>query len=124
MHSGIPPRDLEIKETRRDKTKVKGLIRRTTDLDEAVCHADLVVESVPEDLNIKQAVFKNLGEKAPPETIFATNSSSMPVSLMQDSSERPEKCLNTLFLCDSGRNEHGGCHGWHKDHPGSPATGR
>jgi len=52
---------------------------------------------VPEDLNIKQAVFQSLGEKAPPETIFATNSSSMPVSLMEESSGRPEKCLNTHF---------------------------
>lgn len=77
--------------------KVKGLIRETTDLDEAVRDSDLIVESVPEDLNIKQAVFQALGEKAPPKTIFATNSSSMPVSLMEESSGRPEKCLNTHF---------------------------
>ena len=77
--------------------KVKGLIRKTTDLDEAVRDSDLIVESVPEDLNIKQSVFQSLGEKAPPKTIFATNSSSMPVSLMEESSGRPEKCLNTHF---------------------------
>lgn len=77
--------------------KVKEQIRETTDLDEAVRDADLIVESVPEDLNIKQAVFQSLGKKAPPKTIFATNSSSMPVSLMEESSGRPEKCLNTHF---------------------------
>ncbi len=77
--------------------EVMGGIRQTTDLDEAVRDADIIVESVPEDLGIKQAVFKELGEKAPPETILATNSSSMPVSLMEDSSGRPEKCLNTHF---------------------------
>ena len=77
--------------------KVREQIRETTDLDEAVRDADLIVESVPEDLNIKQSVFQELGKKAPPKTIFATNSSSMPVSLMEESSGRPEKCLNTHF---------------------------
>ena len=77
--------------------KVRDRIRETTNLDEAVQNADLIVESVPEDLSIKQAVFQELGEKAPFETILATNSSSMPVSLMEESSGRPEKCLNTHF---------------------------
>ena len=77
--------------------KVRDRIRETTNLDEAVRNADLIVESVPEDLNIKQAVFQELGEKAPPETIFATNSPSMPVSLIEESIGRPEKCLNTHF---------------------------
>lgn len=72
-------------------------IRETTHLDEAVQQADLIVESVPEDLKIKQAVFGELGKKAPPEAILATNSSSMPVSRLEQSSGRPEKCLNTHF---------------------------
>ena len=77
--------------------KVRSRIHETTNLSDAVEHADLIVESVPEELNIKRAVFKELGETAPPETILATNSSSMPVSLMEESSGRPDKCLNTHF---------------------------
>ncbi len=77
--------------------KVKDGISETTSLDEAVQKADLIVESVPEDLGIKQAVFRELGEKALPHAVLATNSSSMPVSLMEESSGRPEKCLNTHF---------------------------
>ena len=38
-----------------------------------------------------------LGEKAPREAILATNSSSIPVSKMEDSSGRPERCLNIHF---------------------------
>jgi len=76
---------------------IQGEIRQVTDLEEAVRNADLIVESVPEDLEIKQDVFKELGKKAPPKTIFATNSSSMPISRMEESSGRPEKCLNTHF---------------------------
>jgi len=76
---------------------IKAEIREVTDLEEAVGNADLIVESVPEDLEIKQDVFKKLGKKAPPNAIFATNSSSMPISRMEESSGRPEKCLNTHF---------------------------
>ncbi len=76
---------------------IKAEIREVTDLEEAVGNADLIVESVPEDLEIKQDVFKKLGKKAPPNTIFATNSSSMPISRIEESSGRPEKCLNTHF---------------------------
>ena len=76
---------------------VQGEIRQVTDLEEAVRNADLIVESVPEDLEIKQNVFKELGKNAPPNAVFATNSSSMPISRMEESSGRPEKCLNTHF---------------------------
>jgi 3-hydroxyacyl-CoA dehydrogenase len=72
-------------------------IRGVTSLEEALKDADLVVESVPEILEIKQNVFKELGQKANPQTIFATNSSSMPISRMEESSGRPEKCLNIHF---------------------------
>jgi 3-hydroxybutyryl-CoA dehydrogenase len=76
---------------------VKAKIKEVTDLDEALKGAELVVESVPENLELKQKVFADLGRKAPAECIFATNSSSMPVSRMEESSGRPEKCLNIHF---------------------------
>jgi len=77
---------------------IQGEIRQVTDLEEAVrkCGSQLwkVCRRI---LEIKQDVFKELGKKAPPKTIFATNSSSMPISRMEESSGRPEKCLNTHF---------------------------
>ena len=100
---------------------LKGKIREETDLEKALKDAELVVESVPENLEIKQKVFKELGEKANPRTIFATNSSSMPISLMEENSGRPEKCLNIHFynilegmnMADvmGGTRDHAGCHG-------------
>lgn len=77
--------------------KCKQAVQRTTSLSEAVHDADLVIEAVPEDLELKQKVFKELGEKTPPEAILATNSSSIPVSRMEASSGRPELCLNIHF---------------------------
>ncbi len=75
----------------------KEAIRFTTSMKEALSDVDFVVEAVTEDLNVKRELFKKMGEIAPPEAIFATNSSSLPVSKIEDSSARPQRCLNTHF---------------------------
>ena len=72
-------------------------IQQFTTLDEAVKDADLVVEAVPENTELKCEVFRELGQMAPPEAILATNSSSIPVSHLEESSGRPERCLNLHF---------------------------
>jgi len=76
---------------------LKKDIKFSTDPAIALQDADLAVEAVFEDPDIKKQVFKMLGENAPAKTIFASNSSSMPVSRMEMSSGRPEKCINTHF---------------------------
>ena len=75
----------------------KKNIRFAANLDDALKDADLVEESVTEDVEIKREVFKQMGEKAPAKAIFATNSSSLPVSRMEASSGRPERCINIHF---------------------------
>ncbi len=75
----------------------KAGVRQVTELGEAVKDAQLVIEAVPEILELKNQVFKELGEKTPPGAILATNSSSIPVSKMEVSSGRPEQCLNIHF---------------------------
>ncbi len=72
-------------------------ISQFSDLPLAVKDADLVIEAVSEDLAIKNKVFAQLGELAPPHAILATNSSSLPVSRVEKSSGRPELCLNLHF---------------------------
>jgi 3-hydroxybutyryl-CoA dehydrogenase len=80
-----------------DWEKSKQSVQQATSLDEAVQDAELVIESVPEIVELKNAVFRELGEKTPPQAILATNSSSIPVSKMEASSGRPELCLNIHF---------------------------
>jgi 3-hydroxybutyryl-CoA dehydrogenase len=75
----------------------KGQIHQFEKLAPAVKDVDLVIEAVPENLELKQAVFRRLGEFAPPEAVLATNSSSIPVSRLEQSSGRPERCLNLHF---------------------------
>lgn len=54
----------------------------TGSLEEALKNAWLVVESVPEKLEIKIATWDQIDQAAPPDTIFGTNSSSIPSRLM------------------------------------------
>ncbi|MGW1741282.1 3-hydroxyacyl-CoA dehydrogenase [Nocardia sp. NPDC001965] len=69
----------------------------TTDLGAAVVDADLVIEAVPEVLDIKRQTYEKLGELAPERTIFATNSSTLLPSDMADFTGRPDKFLALHF---------------------------
>jgi len=77
--------------------KCKTAIKFTTHLGHALKDVDLVVEAITEDLKVKRNVFKQMGENAPAKAIFASNSSSLPISRMEQSSGRPERCINTHF---------------------------
>ena len=69
----------------------------TTNLKEAVKEADLISESVPEDLNIKKAFYLELSSLAPEKTIFTTNSSTLLPSQYATETGRPEKFLALHF---------------------------
>ncbi len=63
----------------------------SSDLAEAVKHADLVIEAIPEVVEIKANFYKQLGQLAPEQTIFATNSSTLLPSQFAEYTGRPEK---------------------------------
>lgn len=68
-----------------------------TDLAKAVEKADLVIEAVPELLDIKKDFYKKLSQVAKEKTIFASNSSTMIPSQLVDYTGRPEKYLHLHF---------------------------
>lgn len=72
-------------------------ISYTSDLADAVQDADLVIEAVPEVLELKRALYTELGALAPEKTIFATNSSTLLPSDLKDYTGRPEKFLALHF---------------------------
>lgn len=81
-----------------DKWKAcRDVIRLTESLSEALEGADLVIEAIPEDLELKRAVWEEMGRLAPAHSILATNSSSIPVSRLEDAGGRPERSLNIHF---------------------------
>lgn len=59
---------------------------------------DLVCEAIIEDLEIKKALFAELGSICKPETILASNTSSFPVSVMAEASGRPDKFVGLHFF--------------------------
>ena len=77
--------------------RIRKAVVQVTDLGEAVKDADFVIEAAPENIELKNKVFKELGRLTPKGAILATNSSSIPVSKMEKSSGRPERCLNVHF---------------------------
>ncbi|CAH0320423.1 3-hydroxyacyl-CoA dehydrogenase [Microbacterium sp. Bi128] len=68
-------------------------LRLTSNLGDAVADADLVIEAVPELLEVKRDVYRTLAELAPAKTIFATNSSTLLPSDLKDSTGRPDRFL-------------------------------
>jgi 3-hydroxybutyryl-CoA dehydrogenase len=75
-----------------------------SDLSKAVADADLVVEAVPELVDIKTDFYKKLGKVAPEKTIFATNSSTLLPSQFAEATGRPEKFLALHFANEIWKN--------------------
>lgn len=75
-----------------------------TDLKDAVSDADLVIEAVPEVLDIKKDFYTNLAKVAPEQTVFASNSSTMIPSQLVAFTGRPEKYLHLHFANEIWRN--------------------
>jgi len=74
-----------------------GRLRYTTDLADAAKDADLVIEAVPEQLELKRGIYARLGAVAPEKTIFATNSSTLLPSKLMDATGRPDRFLALHF---------------------------
>ena len=69
----------------------------TTDLAAAVHDADLISESVPESLSIKESFWREVSKSASPQTVFTTNTSTLPPSTLARFVDRPEKFLALHF---------------------------
>lgn len=69
----------------------------SSDLAAVVADVDLVIEAVPEVLEIKQETFRKLAELAPAKTIFATNSSTLLPSDLKGATGRPDRFLALHF---------------------------
>jgi 3-hydroxybutyryl-CoA dehydrogenase len=74
-----------------------GRVDVADDLARAVDGAWLVVESVPERVELKIDVFGELDRAAAPDAVLATNSSSLPSRLVIDKVEHPERVLNMHY---------------------------
>jgi len=85
-----------IKEEEADEAL--GRIHPTLDLKEAVEDADLVIESVIEDLEEKKSLLSEVDKLAKPEAIIASNTSSISITELASATNRPEKFCGMHFF--------------------------
>src|SRR5213592_516237 len=73
-------------------------IHTTLDLAEACRNADVAIEAVFEDLDLKKRVFQELDAAAPKKTILASNTSALPITKMALVTKRPEQVVGMHFF--------------------------
>jgi 3-hydroxybutyryl-CoA dehydrogenase len=77
--------------------KAASTVHFAKDMGEALKEADLVIEAIPENLELKRKIWQKIDSLTPRGAILATNSSSIPVSRIESATQRLEKCINTHF---------------------------
>ena len=68
------------------------------DLNEAVKNAELIIEVVPEIMDLKKLVYAELDKVAGPDVIFASNTSTLPITEIANTTSRPEKFIGIHFF--------------------------
>lgn len=73
--------------------------RISLSIDRSVCaDCDLVIEAVPEILDLKVSIFQELDDICKPETILASNTSSISISTIAEATNRPDKVIGMHFM--------------------------
>lgn len=86
------------KVTADEKEAALGRLRVETDFGRAVAEADLVVEAVPEDLELKRRLFAELETDAPPTAILGSNTSSLSITEIAAATGDPGRVLGIHFF--------------------------
>lgn len=83
--------------TAAEKDEILGRISGSTDIS-IVADADLIIEAATEDMEAKKALFAELDELCKPETILATNTSSLSITEIAAATKRPDKVVGLHFF--------------------------
>jgi len=83
--------------TEETKAEVMSRIHGSTEI-EIVKDADLIIEAATEDMEAKKALFKELDELCGPDTILATNTSSLSITEIASATNRPDKVIGMHFF--------------------------
>ena len=84
--------------TETEVNEVLARIHPTIDLKEAVSDADLIIEAVPENIELKKSVFSEVDSLAPSHAIIASNTSSISITELASATNRPEKVCGMHFF--------------------------
>jgi 3-hydroxybutyryl-CoA dehydrogenase len=86
----------KLEPSKRDATQAR--LGTAATLAEGVNHADLAIEAVPESLELKTKIFRELDQNAPPHAILATNTSSLPVGKIAAATNRAGLVVGMHFF--------------------------
>ncbi len=79
--------------TEQEKNEILSRIHPMIDLKEAVANADLIIEAVPENPELKKAMFKEVDTCAPAHAVIASNTSSVSITELASATKRPTQVV-------------------------------
>lgn len=80
-----------------DVARILGRLKCTTTMDD-VANADMVIEAVPEQIELKGKIFRELDRLAPEHAILASNTSSLPITAIAAVTKRPQNVVGIHFM--------------------------
>ncbi|MCD2436545.1 3-hydroxybutyryl-CoA dehydrogenase [Acidaminococcus sp. NSJ-142] len=84
--------------TEDDKKATLAKIHGVVEMTQETCNVHLAIEAATENLKIKQDIFKTLDELCPADTIIASNTSSVSITLLGAGTKRPDKFIGMHFF--------------------------
>jgi 3-hydroxybutyryl-CoA dehydrogenase len=90
--------EAEEREIIDDAAATFDLVTGTTDIETVADEASFIVEAAPEEMDIKQAIFEELDEKADPDVILGSNTSSLSITDIASVTDNPERVIGTHFF--------------------------
>lgn len=84
--------------TEEEKNAAEERLHYTNNMDQSVSHADLIIEAVPEKIEIKKSIFEAIDRLAPAHCLFATNTSTMSPTEIGSFTKRPQKVIAMHFF--------------------------
>ena len=83
------------------QSEAENIINRihpVVDLEQSLKNSNLIIEAVPEDLNLKKRVYEEIEKVATDDMIFASNTSTLPISEISAFTSRPDKFIGLHFF--------------------------
>ncbi|MEM2160223.1 MAG: 3-hydroxyacyl-CoA dehydrogenase family protein [Candidatus Nitrosotenuis sp.] len=84
--------------TKHESDAILSRITTIVDLSNAVKSADLVIEAVPEIMDLKKKVYAELDQVADKRIVFASNTSTLPITEIANTTSRPDKFIGIHFF--------------------------
>lgn len=84
--------------TQVDSESIFNRIEPIVDIKEALIGADLIIEAVPEDLVLKKKVYQEIDENSDTRSIYASNTSTLPITEISSLTSRPNKFIGLHFF--------------------------